>query len=57
MKSKALAAPYLVWMTIFTVVPLAIVAWFAFTDSSGAFTWRTSSMWVRILTFFSNPSG
>ena len=38
MKSKALAAPYLVWMTIFTVVPLAIVAWFAFTDSSGAFT-------------------
>ena len=38
MKSKALAVPYLAWMTIFTVVPLAIVAWFAFTDSSGAFT-------------------
>jgi len=39
MKSKALAAPYLVWMAIFTIVPLGIVCWFAFTDSiTGAFT-------------------
>jgi len=33
MKSKALAAPYLVWMALFTVIPLAIVAYYAFTDS------------------------
>ncbi|MCF0138399.1 MAG: ABC transporter permease [Oscillospiraceae bacterium] len=33
MKSKALAAPYLVWMALFTIVPLAIVAYYAFTDS------------------------
>ena len=33
MKSKALAAPYLVWMALFTIVPLAIVAFYAFTDS------------------------
>lgn len=33
MKSKSLAAPYLVWMLLFSVVPLAIVAYFAFTDS------------------------
>ena len=39
MKSKTLAAPYLIWMLIFTVVPLGIVVWFAFTDSvTGAFT-------------------
>lgn len=39
MKSKALAAPYLVWMAVFTIVPLGIVVWFAFTDSvSGGFT-------------------
>ncbi len=33
MKSKALAAPYLVWMALFTIIPLAIVAYYAFTDS------------------------
>ena len=39
MKNKNLAAPYLVWMVIFTVVPLGIVVWYAFTDSiTGAFT-------------------
>ena len=39
MKTKTLAAPYLIWMAIFTVVPLGIVVWFALTDSqTGAFT-------------------
>jgi len=39
MKSRSLATPYLIWMLIFTVVPLGIVVWFAFTDSvTGAFT-------------------
>lgn len=39
MKNKALAAPYLVWMAVFTIVPLAIVVFFAFTDpATGAFT-------------------
>ena len=39
MKNKALAAPYLVWMVLFTVVPMAIVVYFAFTDSlTGQFT-------------------
>ncbi len=39
MKNKALAAPYLVWMAIFTVVPLGIVFYYAFTDSAtGALT-------------------
>ena len=38
MKSKAASAPYLVWMILFIVVPMLLVAYFAFTDSSGAFT-------------------
>jgi len=39
MKTKRLATPYLVWMVIFTVVPLGIVIYYAFTDSvTGAFT-------------------
>jgi len=38
MKSKVSAAPFGLWMLLFTVVPLAVVVWFAFTDESGAFT-------------------
>lgn len=38
MRTKALAAPYIVWMVIFTIVPLAMVAYFAFTTNSGEFT-------------------
>ncbi len=39
MKSRFLAAPYLIWMIIFVLVPLAVVVYFAFTDvNSGALT-------------------
>lgn len=38
MKRKLLAAPYLVWMIVFAVVPLMMVAYFAFTDGDGNFT-------------------
>ncbi|MBR5523744.1 MAG: ABC transporter permease [Clostridia bacterium] len=38
MKSRTAATPFALWMGIFTVVPLAIVVWFAFTDADGAFT-------------------
>jgi spermidine/putrescine transport system permease protein len=37
---KIIGAPYLVWAAMFIVVPLFIVAYFAFTDKSGAFTFR-----------------
>ncbi len=37
-KSKGAAAPFAVWMLLFTVIPLGIVLWFAFTDASGSFT-------------------
>ena len=39
MKNKLLAAPYLVWMVLFTLIPLGIVVFYAFTDSiTGGFT-------------------
>ena len=38
MKSRTAATPFALWMSIFTVVPMAIVVWFAFTDENGAFT-------------------
>ncbi len=39
MRSKMLAVPYIVWMALFTIVPLGIVLYFALTDSvTGAFT-------------------
>ncbi len=36
--SKLLSAPYTVWMTIFIVIPLLLVGYFAFTDKAGSFT-------------------
>ena len=36
--SKLLSAPYTVWMTIFIVLPMVLVAYFAFTDKQGSFT-------------------
>ena len=37
--TKRLATPYIVWMVLFTVVPLGIVFYYAFTDSiTGQFT-------------------
>ncbi len=38
MKTKLVAAPYLLWMVIFILVPLIMVAYFAFTDKNGNFT-------------------
>ena len=38
MRSKTAAAPFALWMVLFTVIPLGIVLWFAFTDSTGQFT-------------------
>ncbi|HAZ63056.1 MAG TPA: ABC transporter permease, partial [Armatimonadetes bacterium] len=32
MKSKTAAAPYLVWMVVFILVPMVLVVFFAFTD-------------------------
>lgn len=36
--SRLVACPYIVWSAIFIVVPLLIMAYFAFTDQNGIFT-------------------
>lgn len=39
MKSKNLAAPYIAWMALFTIIPLGVVVYFALTDNiTGSFT-------------------
>ena len=38
MKSKWLSGPYVIWMVLFTLIPLGIVFYFAFTDGTGQFT-------------------
>ncbi|MBR6603058.1 MAG: ABC transporter permease, partial [Clostridia bacterium] len=35
---KCLAAPHMVWTVLFIIAPLLFVAYYAFTDSEGAFT-------------------
>lgn len=35
---KLISAPYLLWMAVFIIVPLIMVAYFAFTTADGAFT-------------------
>ncbi len=38
MAQRLCAAPYLLWSVIFIVVPLGVVAYYAFTDGNGTFT-------------------
>ena len=33
MKSKRLLTPYVAWMTVFTLIPLGVMVYYAFTDS------------------------
>lgn len=37
-RNKLVSAPYLVWASIFVIVPLLIMVYFALTDESGVFT-------------------
>ena len=38
MRRSLFASPYALWMMILTIVPVILIAYYAFTDSSGAFT-------------------
>ena len=51
-KQRLLAAPYLVWMLIFTVVPLAIVVYYAFTTRTGQFSTENLSTMATYLPIF-----
>ena len=39
MSRKYLASPFLLWIACGTIIPLAVIAFYGFTDRSGAFTW------------------
>ncbi len=52
-----LAAPYGLWMLIFTVVPLAIVIYYAFTTRSGDFTLDNISEIERYIDVFISSLG
>lgn len=40
MKRSVFAAPYALWMALFTVLPLLLVLWFALTDGNGGVTFE-----------------
>lgn len=52
LKAKLVASPYIVWSAIFVVAPLIFVAYYAFTDSSGAFTLENISELSKYTTTF-----
>ena len=52
MKAKIAAAPYLVWMVLFILVPLGVVVYFAFTTADGAFTLENITEFAAYLPVF-----
>ena len=52
--SRLSAAPFALWMTLFTVVPLGVVVWFAFTNDAGEFTFENISAIGNYIGVFAN---
>lgn len=64
MKTKKIAYPYLLWMLLFTIVPIGMVVYYAFTDEQGNFTFETFvnasdysqvflySLWIALISTF-----
>jgi len=50
--SVLLSTPYILWMLAFTLIPLAVVGYYAVTDpDTGAFTWRNiQDLWMFLPT-------
>ena len=52
-KSVFLSVPYIIWMVVFTLIPLGVVGYYALTDpDSGVFTWaniQNLSMYLPVL--------
>ena len=47
MKRSSYAAPYGIWMVMFTIVPLLFVVYFAFTSKTGAFTFDNFEKFMK----------
>ena len=56
--NKLLACPYIIWMVLFTIIPLGIVFYYALTDSiTGQLRWPIWPGWARICRFSCARSG
>ena len=42
-KRSLFAAPYTLWMLVFTLLPCILIAYYAFTDTNGAFFWDSNN--------------
>ena len=52
-KSLLLSTPYILWMIVFTLIPLCVVGYYALTDvNTGRFTWENVSNLVLYLPAF-----
>ena len=49
LNAKWTSYPYIVWMLLFTILPMLLVIYFAFTDKSGAFTFQNIEQAVGYL--------
>ena len=51
-KSLLLSTPYILWMLVFTLIPLGVVAYYALTDpDTGTFTWSNiQDLWMFLPT-------
>lgn len=50
--NRLVAAPYLVWMVLFIIVPLLMVCYYTFTNANGAFTFNNITELVHYLPTF-----
>lgn len=64
MKSRKPTIPYLIWMVVFTLIPLVTIIFYAFTDKSGNFSFEpfisaffygdvfVRSLWIALISTF-----
>ena len=57
-KSALLSVPYILWMVVFTLIPLGVVGYYALTDpDTGAFTWANMAELGTFLPVFGQSIG
>ncbi len=57
-KTVLLSVPYIIWMLVFTLIPLGVVAYYALTDpDTGAFTWSNITELGTYLPVFGTSIG
>ena len=49
LNAKWASYPYIIWMILFTIIPLFLIVYFAFTDGDGAFTISNAEQAVKYL--------